>query len=347
MGKQRSITPVLYCLIALGLLLLLALPTASAAAQSGDTVHVVAAGETLRTIAAQYGVTVDAIIAANNIVNPDHIFSGQRLTIPGIGGPTPSGGSATHIVQAGENLYRIGLRYGLTVDQMLAANGLSNPDQVYAGQILTISGRNGSAAPSTSAAPAPAASTTGTTHTVQAGETLFRIALRYNVSLSALASANQLGSADVIYTGQRLVIPGANTATGGGSAAPAAAPPAAGSAQGKEIVVDLSEQSVYVYQNGTLLRQFLVSTGLPATPTVRGSYTIQRKYVSTRMTGPDYDLPGVPYTMYFYQGYALHGTYWHSNFGQPMSHGCVNMRTSDAEWLYQFAPVGTAVRVQY
>ena len=80
---------------------------------------------------------------------------------------------------------------------------------------------------------------------------------------------------------------------------------------------------------------------------MRGSYTIQRKYVSTRMTGPDYDLPGVPYTMYFYQGYALHGTYWHSNFGQPMSHGCVNMRTSDAEWLYQFAPVGTAVRVQY
>jgi lipoprotein-anchoring transpeptidase ErfK/SrfK len=51
--------------------------------------------------------------------------------------------------------------------------------------------------------------------------------------------------------------------------------------------------------------------------------------------------------MYFYQGYALHGTYWHSNFGQPMSHGCVNMRTPDAEWLYQFAPVGTAVRVQY
>jgi LysM repeat protein len=348
MGKRRFITPVLYVLIALGLLLLLALPTASAAAQSGDTVHVVVAGETLRTIAAQYGVTVDAIIAANNIVNPDRIFYGQRLTIPGIGGPTPSGNGTTHIVQAGENLYRIGLRYGLTVDQLLAANGLSNPDQVYAGQILAISGGNGNAAPSTTtAAPAPVASTTGTTHTVQAGETLFRIALRYNVSLSALASANQLGSADVIYAGQRLVIPGANTATGGGSAAPAAAPPVAGSAQGKEILVDLSEQYVYVYQNGTLLRQFLVSTGLPATPTVQGSFTIQRKYVSTRMTGPDYDLPGVPYTMYFYQGYALHGTYWHSNFGQPMSHGCVNMRTSDAEWLYQFAPVGTVVRVQY
>jgi LysM repeat protein len=350
MGKRQFTLSTLRILLALGLLLLLALPAASATAQSGGTVHVVAAGETLRTIAARYGVSTDAIIAANNIVNPDRIFAGQRLTIPGSGGAAPGvGSSTTHIVQAGENLYRIGLRYGLTVDQLLAANGLSNPDQVYAGQMLTISGGNGSAAPPASAAPASApaaASNNSTTHTVQAGETLFRIALRYNVSLSTLTTANQLGSADVIYAGQRLVIPGASTATGGGSAAPAAAP-AAGSAQGKQIVVDLSEQSVYVYQDGVLLRQFLVSTGLPATPTVQGNFTIQRKYLSTRMTGPDYDLPGVPYPMYFYQGYALHGTYWHSNFGHPMSHGCVNMRTADAEWLYQFAPVGTAVRVQY
>jgi LysM repeat protein len=346
MSKRRFITPGLYFLIALGLLLLLALPTASAAAQSGAAVHVVAAGETLRTIAARYGMTVDAIVAANNIVNPNRILAGQRLTIPGSGGAAPSGGGGTHVVQAGENLFRIGLRYGLTVDQLLAANGLSNPDQVYAGQMLTISGGNGSAAPTTSAAPAPATSTS-TTHVVQAGETLFRIALRYNVSLSALTTANQLGSANMIYAGQRLVIPNASGGTGGGAVGAAVPAPVAGSALGKQIVVDLSEQSVYVYQNGTLLRQFLVSTGLPATPTVQGNFTVQRKYVSTRMTGPGYDLPGVPYTMYFYQGYALHGTYWHSNFGQPMSHGCVNMRTPDAEWLYQFAPVGTAVRVQY
>jgi len=51
----------------------------------------------------------------------------------------------------------------------------------------------------------------------------------------------------------------------------------------------------------------------------------------------------VPYTMYFYRGYAIHGTYWHSNFGRPMSHGCVNMRTQDAAWLYSWAVVGTPV----
>jgi len=61
--------------------------------------------------------------------------------------------------------------------------------------------------------------------------------------------------------------------------------------------------------------------------------------------GPGYYLPSVPFTMYFYQGYAIHGTYWHDNFGTRMSHGCVNLQTHDAEWLFEFASVGTIVNV--
>jgi len=53
----------------------------------------------------------------------------------------------------------------------------------------------------------------------------------------------------------------------------------------------------------------------------------------------------VPYSMFFYKGYSLHGTYWHSNFGTPMSHGCINMVTSDAAWVYENAPIGTYVYV--
>lgn len=56
-------------------------------------------------------------------------------------------------------------------------------------------------------------------------------------------------------------------------------------------------------------------------------------------------MPNVPYTMYYYKGYAVHGAYWHNNFGHPMSHGCVNLRPSDAKWFYNFAPVGTPVVV--
>jgi lipoprotein-anchoring transpeptidase ErfK/SrfK len=65
------------------------------------------------------------------------------------------------------------------------------------------------------------------------------------------------------------------------------------------------------------------------------------------MRGPGYDLHNVPYTMYFYKGYGLHGTYWHNNFGTPMSHGCVNMPTEEAKWAYYWADYGTPVVVQW
>jgi lipoprotein-anchoring transpeptidase ErfK/SrfK len=88
------------------------------------------------------------------------------------------------------------------------------------------------------------------------------------------------------------------------------------------------------------------SLGLPATPTVKGSYTVQRKYESKTMSGPGYYLTGVQRSMYFYAGYALHGAYWHNNWGQPMSHGCVNRPNEEALWFYEWAPVGTPVLVQ-
>lgn len=113
------------------------------------------------------------------------------------------------------------------------------------------------------------------------------------------------------------------------------------------IDVDLSSQRVFAFEGDTLLRTFVVSTGTSAHPTVVGRFRIYVKYRYDDMAGPGYYLPNVPYTMYFYQGYALHGTYWHSNFGHPMSHGCINLRTSDAGWLFDFASVGTLVNVHY
>ena len=63
-------------------------------------------------------------------------------------------------------------------------------------------------------------------------------------------------------------------------------------------------------------------------------------------TGRDrYDLPNVPHVMYFYRDYAIHGAYWHNNFGRPMSHGCVNLSNSAAKWMYGWATVGTPVVV--
>ena len=113
------------------------------------------------------------------------------------------------------------------------------------------------------------------------------------------------------------------------------------------IDVDLTNQRVYAYEGETLVNSFLVSTGTWLTPTVTGKYSIYVKYRTANMHGPGYFLPDVPYVMYFYKGYGLHGTYWHNNFGTPMSHGCVNLATGDAGWLYNWASVGTVVNVHY
>jgi len=131
--------------------------------------------------------------------------------------------------------------------------------------------------------------------------------------------------------------------------APTAAPPQAVAGNGGErwIDVNLSQQRVYAYEGNTIANSFLVSTGTWQTPTVTGAYHIWIKLRSTAMAGPGYYLPDVPFTMYFYKGYGLHGTYWHNNFGTPMSHGCVNLSIPDSEWLYNFASVGTLVNVHY
>jgi lipoprotein-anchoring transpeptidase ErfK/SrfK len=145
----------------------------------------------------------------------------------------------------------------------------------------------------------------------------------------------------LIYVGQRLRIP-----SGGSSSAASNVTPSTGGGA-KWIDVDLSSQTVRAYQGNTVLRSMVVSTGIARYPTPTGQYRIYAKYPSTTMSGPGYYLPGVPHSMFFYKGYALHGTYWHNNFGTPMSHGCINLTRADAAWVYSWAPVGTLVVIHW
>ena len=121
--------------------------------------------------------------------------------------------------------------------------------------------------------------------------------------------------------------------------------PADKSKAGKWIEIDLSQQRLYAHVGQSTVFRAVVSTGTRYYPTVVGRFRIYAKYRATHMSGPGYSLPNVPWTMYFYRGYAIHGAYWHNNFGTPMSHGCVNMKIPDAKWLYQWAPKGTLVVV--
>ena len=111
------------------------------------------------------------------------------------------------------------------------------------------------------------------------------------------------------------------------------------------IDVDLSEQRLTAYRGTTPVQSYLVSTGLPQTPTPLGQYRIWIKLRYDDMAGEDYYIKDVPWVMYFYEGYGLHGVTWHANFGHPMSHGCVNQPNDMAEWLFNFSDVGTLVNV--
>jgi LysM repeat protein len=322
------------------LMLMLVTP---AFARDGSVVHVVRPGENLYRISLRYGTTVKAIAAANGLTNTSRIYVGQRLTIPGGGSSsapaapaTPSSG--THTVQRGENLYRISLRYGTTVQEIAAANGIVNTGRIYVGQRLVIPGASASPAPSTP-------SSSGKTYTVKRGDTLSAIALRYGVSTWSLANLNGIANPSLIYVGQVLRIPGGASPSSPAPSSPSPAPSTP--TGGRWIDVDLSEQRLRAYSGNTVVRSTLVSTGLPATPTPTGQYRVYVKYASTTMSGPGYYLTNVPYTMYFYRGYGIHGTYWHSNFGHPMSHGCINLPTPEAQWLFNWASVGTLVNIHW
>ena len=206
---------------------MLLFPAAALAAPpaTGETVHVVQWGETLSMIASRYGVTMEAIMVINGLSNPDQIYAGQRLIIPtpdGPGGPGSIGRGGRHVVAAGETLTSIAFRYGTTADALAAANGLSNGDWIYVGQVLNVP--DGSA-------PAPAGGGCASSYRVQAGDTLSGIAWQYGFTVNALMQANGLYS-DFIYEGQRLCMPTGGMAgpgpAGPGPAGPGPAGPPAG-----------------------------------------------------------------------------------------------------------------------
>jgi lipoprotein-anchoring transpeptidase ErfK/SrfK len=194
-----------------------------------------------------------------------------------------------------------------------------------------------------------------TIHVVQRGDRLVRIAARYSTNVTSIMKKNpEIENPHRIFVGQRIAIPGPDEQYPDEPLMPRSANPDLDlesivgvkvEEDERWIDINISTQTVYAYQGRELIRAFLVSTGLPRTPTLPGQFRIYVKFTKTDMRGPGYHLKDVPYTMYYDGSYGLHGTYWHNNFGRPMSNGCVNLRTEDAQWLFNFATVGTFVNV--
>lgn len=113
--------------------------------------------------------------------------------------------------------------------------------------------------------------------------------------------------------------------------------------QNRWLEIDLSSQRLIAWEGKKPVYAVIVSTGKKETPTLPGVFDVKFMRRLDRMRGADYDIPNVPYAMYYHGGYAIHGAYWHRNFGTPVSHGCINVAVDHAEWLYKWASVGTSV----
>jgi lipoprotein-anchoring transpeptidase ErfK/SrfK len=221
----------------------------------------------------------------------------------------------------------------------MRANGLPNANFIYAGQRLIM--------PSLGSAPINPPFT-GSVYTVNTGDTLATVAAKFGTTANEVMRANGLYNPNFIYIGQRLNIPGrsiqpAPQAPRAPAPLPAPNPARLTPTTGKWIDLDIGDQRITAYQGTSPLKSALVSTGVAWTPTPIGRYAIYTKIQSQAMSGPGYYLPGVPWVMYFTGAYAIHGTYWHHNFGRPMSHGCVNLTIDDAKWFYDWAEIGTPV----
>ncbi len=167
-------------------------PTATPAPAAGQGFeYIVKTGDTLWGIAIRFGTTIEAIKTKNKLTS-NTIYKGDKLIIPGVAG---GGETVTHVVQPGENLFRISLKYNTTVEAIASANNIINPGFVRAGQKLVIV--QGAAAPGGSVR----------YHVVQPGENLSSIALKYNTTPWKIAAANGISNINLIYAGRTLRIP--------------------------------------------------------------------------------------------------------------------------------------------
>lgn len=200
---QNDFRKILICLaLIVPLVVGITMLTAPDASAESPTVHVVGWGDTLFSIANRYGVSVNAIMQANNLRNPNFIWVGQSLTIPASNASSPLP-SPTYTVQTGDTLFSIATRNGTTVNALMQANGLYNY-WIYVGQVLRIPGQIVPIPVPSQPVPQPQ----GAYYIVRPGDYLAMVAYRYASSVYAIQIANQLPNPSFIWVGQRLSIPG-------------------------------------------------------------------------------------------------------------------------------------------
>jgi LysM repeat protein len=324
--------------------------TALAAPGSGEGIHIVQAGETLLAIAQRYGVSVEAIMQANGLVNRSLIRAGQQLVIPSatLAGAVPAG--EEHVIQPGETLYAIAGRYGLAASELARANGIANPALVRPGQLLAIpASALQAAAPAATAIshqgnPNVAGGELTQVYVVQAGDTLAAIAQRTGSSVTAIAAANRLSNPGQLRIGQPLAIPEESATT----AVPAT--------RGLSVSVSISQQRCQVFQHEQLLYDWPCSTGQGITGTRTGTFYVQSKIREAWGSAWGFTMPywlGIYWSGGIENG--IHGLpyepggppIWSDSVGTPVTFGCVLLGAEESQTLWNMAYIGMPVTITY
>jgi LysM repeat protein len=338
---------------------LCALPAEPIFAQTAS--YAVRPGDTLASIASRHGTTVNAIMRVNDIADPDLIRPGQKLTLPPAATIVPTGAENTdgrtaptllpteetrvYVAQPGDTLASVAARFNTTPARLAELNQRSPAAALHIGQPLRVPLAGGVTFETFQGDDIP---TPGKyiVHVVQPGESAAAVAQTYGTSLRRTLQLNKIADPAQLKPGMKLIVPPpsyaelfADVPIGPDDYPLYPEIPTSG----KWISVDLDHQRTFAWEGDKLIKSFYISSGKARTPTVTGVFRIWGKIAAQRMEGGSraagdyYNLPNVQWVQYFYQDYSFHGTYWHNNFGTPMSHGCVNMTNADAKWLYEWA----------
>ncbi|MYH61832.1 MAG: LysM peptidoglycan-binding domain-containing protein [Caldilineaceae bacterium SB0675_bin_29] len=338
----------------------------------GYQLYRVKAGDSLTKLARRYGFSVTQLAQLNGISPLRWLYSGQQLRLPvsptSVQASRPAAPvSATgrinleefqrYTVQPGDTLTRLAKQHGISLSRLMSINGLSLARWLYVGQVLLLPTEAEStviqpaqqpAPPVPALQPAPPVSAMvpgqshGAVHTVQTGQSLKDIAGQYGVNHASLAKLNNLANNSILEAGQSLRIPSENALElleGMKHRLDQSRYP---TSTERWVEVDLSEQMAVAYEGATPVKAFVVSTGVGNTPTVQGTFRIWAKIAmqdmrgGSRAAGTYYHLRDVKNVQYFHRSYGFHGTYWHDNYGTPMSRGCINMTNEDAKWLFDW-----------
>ena len=326
-------------------------------------------GDSLSAVALRLGLSVTQLARMNGISPLRWLYNGQVLRVPVSTAPVQAAPAAAPVsqvgagnqivegfrrytVRPGDSLIRLARSHGISAARLMSINGLTSARWLYVGQVLLLPGAPATApqpaqpVPALLPSPPEAALQPGRTqsvnHTVHAGQSVSKIAEQYGVSPAAIARLNGLTIHSVLEVGQTLWIPSEDALELIESMYPRLNPAQYPTSTERWVEVDLSEQLAIAFEGTNPVKAFVISSGVGNTPTVTGTFRIWAKIAMQDMSGGSrsagnyYHLKDVPNVQFFYRGFGFHGTYWHSNFGTPMSRGCVNMTKEDAKWLFEW-----------